>query len=246
MARALLGGQIEAGQFCGHFPGLGQYNRGMEQKQVEALADGPAPEPAPKVNRGRFQPGDRRINREGRPRGRKTVPPEAGPTAERADRLRAVFLSERDLAGRLTSPAVLVATNLPADFEIVSCCWVAGRGAGLIIRSRTFLRIARGTAIPEFAAAFEGPEDLAPADDQLMRLLVPRHELARRLRSWKCWYIRNLPDDYEIVGARVDEGRDAAVLTIRSKTFPWVAKGTLIPELRAAGDGVHWGSRQPY
>jgi hypothetical protein len=216
----------------------------MNQELVGRLAVGQAPEAAPKANRGRFQQGDVRINREGRPRGRKTTQPEAGPTAERADRLQAVFLSAWDLARRLTSSGVPVATNLPADFQVVWCGWVGGRGPFLIIRSKTFPRVARGAAIPEFPAAFAGPEDLAPADDQLMRLLVPRHELTRRLRSPKCWYFTNLPEDYAIVSARVDGGRDAVVFVIRSRAFPQVAKGMLIPEFRPEGDGVHWpGSR---
>src|SRR5262249_33049235 len=64
---------------------------GMDD-QAEKLADGPAPEPTP--NRGRFAPGDPRINRQGRPRGSRKAATGADPAdlAPRADRLRRLVL----------------------------------------------------------------------------------------------------------------------------------------------------------
>jgi hypothetical protein len=139
-------------QFTGQFLG---YNEGMQEQATTLPVETP-----PKRNRGWFQPSDRRINREGRPRGSKAGSEEGSAPAvraPRADRLRLLVVPGRDLAWRLTNQNAPWMVNLPADFEIVGCAHTAARGAvALVIRSKAFPRIARGTLIPEFTATFNG------------------------------------------------------------------------------------------
>jgi hypothetical protein len=117
-------------------------------------------EPLPKRNRGWFQPGDLRINREGRPRGSKA------------------------------------------------------------------------------GSAVEGePADLAPAADRLMLLLVPTRSARCWLRRLKSPYVLDLPEDFEIVGCRLDAARDGLLFTVRSRAFSRVARGTPIPELSPKWNG---------
>jgi hypothetical protein len=112
------------------------------------------------MNAGWFQRGDGRINREGRPRGSKSAAPEGSTPADRApraDRLKLLFVPGLEFAFRLCHPKGFWVTNLPPDFEIVSCRLDPARqGVVLTIRSRTFPRIARDALIPEFAPRFEG------------------------------------------------------------------------------------------
>ncbi len=126
----------------------------------ELLAGGPAPEPAPRHNAGWFRRGDRRINREGRPRGSKVAAEAAGQPEDRApvaDRLMLLFVVARDLAWRLTQQNAPWMVNLPRDYQIVGCRLDAARqGIVLTIRSGAFPRIARGTPIPEFRPEFNG------------------------------------------------------------------------------------------
>lgn len=128
---------------------------GMEE-QVEKLPDA-LPR---KRNPGWFQPGDRRINREGRPRGSKVGPEQrsvAAVRAPRADRLRLLVLPGCDLAWRLTNQNAPWIVNLPVDFEVVGCVQAATPDVfALVIRSETFPRIARGAPIPEFKPTFNG------------------------------------------------------------------------------------------
>jgi hypothetical protein len=126
------------------------------QEQVATTLD----ETPPKKNPGWFQPGDRRINREGRPKGCKagaqggSAPADLAP---RADRLKVLFLSGRDLTFRVSQQNAPWITNLPADVEIVGSSVDAARDAvALVLRSKEFPRIARGTPIPEFTACFNG------------------------------------------------------------------------------------------
>jgi hypothetical protein len=126
------------------------------EEQLENL---PA-EPRPKRNRGWFRPGDRRINREGRPLGSKALLEEGSPAADRApcaDRLMLLVVSGRDLAFRLSHHKGPVIVNLPADAQVVACRVDAARDAvALVIRSQEFPRIARGAPVPEFMPRFEG------------------------------------------------------------------------------------------
>jgi hypothetical protein len=115
--------------------------------------------PPVRPNRGWFRAGDRRINREGRPYGSKTaastdISPDC---AFQPDRIKRLFVPERDLAWRLTRQFAPWYVNLPDDFQIVACRVDSDRGAVVfIIRSRTFPRIAKGTPIPDFSPVFYG------------------------------------------------------------------------------------------
>jgi hypothetical protein len=116
--------------------------------------------PPLKRNRGWFQPGDLRINREGRPRGSKAGPAvesEPADLAPAADRLMLLFVptrSARCWLRRLKSPYTL---DLPEDFEITSCRLdVARDGLLFTVRSRAFARVARGAPIPELSPKWNG------------------------------------------------------------------------------------------
>jgi hypothetical protein len=128
----------------------------MEEQQVNNVVSGPTP--APRRNAGWFRPGDRRINRDGRPRGSKAASAEAAADrAPAADRLMLLWVPRRDLAHRLSSDRAPWIVNLPADFEIVTSRVDTARdGVALVIRSETFPRVARGAPIPEFAPSFHG------------------------------------------------------------------------------------------
>jgi hypothetical protein len=113
----------------------------------------------PRRNRGWFQAGDRRINREGRPYGSKAaastdISPDC---AIQPDRVKRLFVPERDLAWRLTRQYAPWYVNLPDDFQIIACRVDSDRaGVIFIIRSKSFPRIAKGTPIPDFEPAFNG------------------------------------------------------------------------------------------
>jgi hypothetical protein len=116
-------------------------------------------DPEPRRNRGWFRAGDRRINREGRPFGSKaTASTDVCPDlAVRPDRVKRLFVRERDLAWRLTRQFAPWYVNLPGDFEIVACRVDSHRsGVIFIIRSKSFPRIAKGTTIPDIEPAFNG------------------------------------------------------------------------------------------
>jgi len=130
------------------------------EEAIEKLADEPGQQPAPKTNRGWFRPEDRRINREGRPRGRKVGAPDGTPPvdcAKRADRVMVLFVPERVLARRMTGLKAAWAANLPPGFRFVDGRFDAARnGFVLTIQSDRFARVARGAPIPEFDAKFYG------------------------------------------------------------------------------------------
>jgi len=113
---------------------------------------------APKRNRGWFQPGDERINKQGRPVGRKVTDPEGQQDiAQAADRVMLLFIDERYLANDLVTDLSPRIHNLPSDFQIVGCRFDDTRnGVVFIVRSREFPRIAKGAVIPEFQPHFYG------------------------------------------------------------------------------------------
>jgi hypothetical protein len=128
-------------------------------EHVEQVAGELVSDPATRRNRGWFQPADRRINREGRPYGSKTVAStDVSPDlAVRPDRVKRLFVPERDLAWRLTRQFAPWYVNLPGDFEIVACRVDSHRsGVIFIIRSESFPRIAKGTPVPDLVPAFHG------------------------------------------------------------------------------------------
>jgi hypothetical protein len=73
-------------------------------------------------------------------------------------------------------------------------------------------------------------EDLAARAGRVMRLFIPAREFACHLSGREAPWVANLPEDFEIVAGRFDPGRDGFVLTIRSRTFPRVARGVPVPE----------------
>jgi hypothetical protein len=126
--------------------------------QIDKLVDGSGPEPAPRRNRGRFQAGDPRINRRGRPRADKAAPRKDPPDrAPCADRLAVLFVPAADLAYRLTRELAPWIVNLPQDCAVVGCRFDAARSAvAVVIRSTEFPVIPPGAVIPEFRPAFNG------------------------------------------------------------------------------------------
>lgn len=139
------------GAACG---GAGGRIRVMAE-QAQELA-GPA---LPRVNRGWFQRGDRRINREGRPRGSKATQrhrAEGVERAQRPDRLMVLVVPRGDLLLRLCRPHAPWIINLPNDFEVVGCRLDAARDMVLLIRSEAFPRVAEGAPIPEFEPDYNG------------------------------------------------------------------------------------------
>jgi hypothetical protein len=74
------------------------------------------------------------------------------------------------------------------------------------------------------------PKELAARADRVMRLFVPAREFACHLSGREAPWVANLPEDFVIVAGRFDPERDGFVLTIRSRTFPRVARGAPVPE----------------
>jgi hypothetical protein len=126
-------------------------------EEAEKLAGGPDPAPT-RSNRGWFRPGDRRINRDGRPK--KAADSDGTHPADRAavaDQVMRLSLPAAELAHRLTQPNGFWLVNLPQDYQIVGSRVDEATGRiTFVIRSRQFPRIARGSPIPEFAPAFNG------------------------------------------------------------------------------------------
>jgi hypothetical protein len=119
----------------------------------EKLAVETFPIPACRPNRGSFQPGDPRINRQGRPRGKKVRVAEGAPLpvlAEQTDRLMCFFVKSRVLISCLTQMKAPW-MRLPFGIQFVGCrVDPIRKGLVFVIRSDTFDRVARGTPIPEF------------------------------------------------------------------------------------------------
>ena len=127
----------------------------QKEKQAEELAQTLV---IPR-NRGWFSSGDRRINRDGRPRGKKVAADKGSPTglARRSDRLMRIFVEGHVVTSWLTRMSSPCLVNLPADFRLVDCQLDAARGGFVLtIRSSTFPRVARGTPIPEKRPEFNG------------------------------------------------------------------------------------------
>jgi hypothetical protein len=95
------------------------------------------------------------------------------------------------------------------------------------------------------APSLEGsaPSDRAPCADRLKLLVLPGRDLAWRLSHQNAPWIVNLPVDAEIVGCRVDAAQDALALVIRSKEFPRIAQGRVIPPFKPELNGLIWRRR---
>jgi hypothetical protein len=127
------------------------------EKLATQNADNPSPEPPREANRGWFTAGDGRINRGGRPRGRKAAAGETRPVAKRADCIKVLMIPARDLVWRLKNKLAPWIVNFPADLEIVDC--EVDEDSDMvhyIVRSKRFPRIAAGSIIPPFSADFNG------------------------------------------------------------------------------------------
>ena len=196
-------------------------------------------EPAPKPNAGWFQPGDRRINRDGRPKKSWAAFVDRAPCA---DRLMLLWVPRQELGRCLTGHHTPSVANLPPDYQIVDSRVDADRDAvALVLRSETFPRIAKGAPIPELVPQTTPPADRASCDDRLAVLLVPGGHLARRLGHRRGFWVANLPPDCEVAACRVDAARHAVAFTLRSASFPPVAAGAVIPKFWPDFRGLKWG-----
>jgi hypothetical protein len=107
---------------------------------------------SPKSNRGWFQRGDERINREGPPR---KIPLAHG-FAKQSDRLKLLVIPVQSLLSRLTRQIHPWIVNLPDDVTIVDAYLDAtGNDVIFVVRSRVFPQIRRGSAIPRFTPQFD-------------------------------------------------------------------------------------------
>src|SRR5207253_1609704 len=91
-------------------------------EQTEKLAVAEVPAPAAGPNLGRFRPGDRRINREGRPRGSKAAEAAESPPADcarQADRMMWFSFPEPELIHRFSCHSGFWLRNLPRDTQVV-------------------------------------------------------------------------------------------------------------------------------
>jgi hypothetical protein len=112
--------------------------------------------PAQQPNPGWFRSGgDRRINRQGRPRKSKTPltvnSSGAVNRAHRTDRVKSFFVPAGELHCLLQQRKPALIAKLPIDFIVVDCR-VDGQRNGLhyVIRSEAFSTIQKGSAIPEY------------------------------------------------------------------------------------------------
>jgi len=211
-----------------------------EQASNNAVGE---PAPAPRKNAGWFQRGDQRINRGGRPRKEWAAFTDRAP---RADRLMLLWVPTRDFGQRLTRDHASRIVNLPQDYQIVGCRLDAARDSlALTIRSEAFERIARGQPIPEFTPEIAQPADRAPSDDNLMVTWMSDLDLLYRLEEQFSSWMVNLPEDCEIVSARLDSARKAVAFVIRSQSFDTITKGTMIPEFVPEFHGRKWRRAGP-
>jgi hypothetical protein len=128
----------------------------MQEELANAMSVVPAPEP-PQSNRGWFRPGDRRINREGRPKGKVALGSAVENRAPRADRLRRLLIPTRDLVWRLTQQNAPWFVGVHEDLEIVGARFdVTSDCVVLTVRSQWFPKIARGSEIPVYEPGFNG------------------------------------------------------------------------------------------
>ena len=79
--------------------------------------------------------------------------------------------------------------------------------------------------------------------DRVRLLTIPAQDLAWCLSRQMSPWITNLPLDAEIVGYHFDDMSNSVTLVIRSRSFEWLARGTLIPPLRAEYNGLKYRRR---
>jgi hypothetical protein len=129
------------------------------EEAAETMAEQAGQGTVRKGNGGWFKPGDKRINVEGRPKGKVVLRPDnlVVDCAPRTDRLMLLVIPERDLAFRLTKQLAPWFVNLPLDYEIVASRVDTSKGTVVfMVRSREFHQILKGTPIPQFRPEFNG------------------------------------------------------------------------------------------
>lgn len=194
-----------------------------------AASGSTAAPPAPPRNKGWFQQGDRRINREGRPRGSKGPASADGPEvrAVRTDRVMWFGYQTKHLREHLLpSGCERVAVNgLPTDCEIVGCHVYPTGFMAIVIRSKAFPRVARGALIPRF------PGPAASAAPQLRRkvrrVIVPEKLLDVVFQFPEGKKALGLPSDWSCSEVAVANGGYA--MLISSDEFAPVAPGEPVP-----------------
>jgi hypothetical protein len=141
-----------------------------------------------------------------------------------------------DVATEAANGSASTAAPASGDFLTSSWCGVEGDGSA---STAAPVRVNRGQFVrgdprcnrrgrprgSRKAAEDADPADLAPrAGDRLRQLLVPPERL-------RFGWVANLPASWEFAAARWDAARGCLRVTLRSKEFAPVAKGTPIPEL---------------
>ncbi len=181
------------------------------------------PSRAPKRNAGWFRAADSRINRQGRPKGSKRATAQANPAdlAPHAGRLMLLTLPAQDFLFRLQHRTAPLIANLPEDVEIVASRYCPAQNAVvLILHSRAFPMVAKGTPIPAFVPV-KRPEGNA-------RVIMPESYARRFLYTMYA----SVPDGSQIVGCTWDQNRKEAVWSIQSPYVPAVPEGKPLPEFR--------------
>lgn len=85
------------------------------------------------------------------------------------------------------------------------------------------------------------PVDCAKRADRVKLMFVRGVALAFRLGHGDAPWASNLPPECEIVDCRFDAKRKGVVLTVRSATFPRIARGAPIPEFVPHYNGLKFG-----
>jgi hypothetical protein len=186
----------------------GLRDAGATNGEAEAASpQAPAsPLPTARVNGGRFQPGDARINRAGRPKGSKKAAVDADPDdlAPATDRLMRLLVPVERMGLDWMPGVAAGAAPVGAHFD------QRRGGIVLTLRSPKFGRVAGGTPIP-LLPADDGRPPLAQATGRFARLVLPR--------------------GYQVVGVAVDEtGQLAAVIS--GEGLRQAAAGQSLPRVR--------------
>lgn len=136
--------------------GFQRYDEYMGSQVVEK-SDAPSFPAAEAPIRGRFRPGDPRINRAGRPKGADRAARQAIKGQPLSGRLMTVLIPEADLRQSLTNDKHVWLVNLPSDFRLVAFALDPARAGVIVtIHSETFAAVSPGEPIPEMAPSYNG------------------------------------------------------------------------------------------
>jgi hypothetical protein len=193
----------------------------QEEIPAAAVGEAPLPEAPPaKANPGHFKRDDPRINRAGRPRGSKKAAEDADPAdlAPVTDRLARVFVPWKRLG-------LAWLASLPADAKLVGARADLTRGGiCLMVRSKDFARVARGTVVPEV----EGRRPLVG-----LAVVGGRRELVAHAGG----KLGRLHLPAEVVDCLPDE-TGKPVIVVQDEYLPWVLAGQPLRRVRC---GLQWG-----